>query len=68
MSLTLISEKKPPLPNIPCLMEQLPEVDWTRPRTVKLSNSWILVKRTQNCINEAARKRGGKMQANCLLQ
>ena len=60
MSLTLISEKKPPLPNIPRLMEQLPEVDWTRPQTVKLSNSRILVKRAQNCINEAARKRGGK--------
>ena len=60
MSLMLFSEKKPPLPNIPCLMEQLPEVDWTRPRTVKLSNSWILVKRAQNCIKDAARKRGGK--------
>ena len=60
MSLTLFSEKKPPLPNIPRLMEQLPEVDWMRPRTVKLSNSRILVKRAQNCINEAAHKRGGK--------
>ena len=56
----LFSEKKPPLPNIPCLMEQLPEVDWMRPQIMKLHNSQILVKRAQNCIKDAACKRGGK--------
>ena len=55
-----ISEKKSPLPCIPHLQEQLPEIDWTLPRIRNLIKLRILVKRARNCLHDASRKRGGK--------
>ena len=55
-----ISEKKPPLPAIPCLQEQLPYIDWTPSRVKNKIKSDILIRRAKKCLQVASHKKKGK--------